>query len=286
MPQSIVIVGPQGCGKSLNAQALAKAFTLKRWCEADDVYPVPLRDHLILANEVTPELRAAGLKVVQFSEAIKKITPHPATPSEALMSSISEAVTAYVTTHPAGSSMAKTTLVNVLHCIGIDIEKLGPSRHDEMQAAAALRKLGWEERRASAPPHLWVWHRPVMPGEQAKSVCLSPITRSERQPPLSFTNAARDVLAERQRQISEEGWTPEHDDKKHLPGELELAAASYLCADEGSAPPAIWPWDWSWWKPKDRRRNLVKAGALILAELERIDRAAAAAKEQPRTCGD
>lgn len=80
MPQSIVIVGPQGCGKSLNAQALAKAFTLKRWCEADDVYPVPLRDHLILANEVTPELRAAGLKVVQFSEAIKKITPHPATP--------------------------------------------------------------------------------------------------------------------------------------------------------------------------------------------------------------
>lgn len=79
MPQSIVIVGPQGCGKSLNAPALAKAFSLKRWCDDREVYPVPLRDHLILAHELSPELEAAGLKVVQFSDAIKKITPHPAT---------------------------------------------------------------------------------------------------------------------------------------------------------------------------------------------------------------
>lgn len=80
MPQSIIIIGPQGCGKSLNAPALAKAFNLKRWCEADDVYPVPVRDCLILTYDLTPELEAAGLKVVPFSEAIKKITPHPATP--------------------------------------------------------------------------------------------------------------------------------------------------------------------------------------------------------------
>ena len=95
-----------------------------------------------------------------------------------------------------------------------------------------------------------------------------------------LTEAARDVLTERQRQISVEGWTSEHDDKEHLPGELALAAASYVCADEQDAPPAIWPWDWSWWKPRDRRRNLVKSGALILAEIELLDRAAArAAKE-------
>lgn len=75
-------------------------------------------------------------------------------------SSIADEVAAYVTTHPAGSSMAKTTLVNVLHCIGIEIEKLGPGRHHEKQAAAALRKLGWEEKRASAPPRPWEWHRP------------------------------------------------------------------------------------------------------------------------------
>jgi hypothetical protein len=40
------------------------------------------------------------------------------------------------------------------------------------------------------------------------------------------------------------------------------------------APPSCWPTDWRW-NPADPRRNLVKAGALILAEIERIDRAAA-----------
>jgi hypothetical protein len=35
----------------------------------------------------------------------------------------------------------------------------------------------------------------------------------------------------------------------------------------------IWPWDRKWWKPTDRRRDLVKAAALILAEIERLDRA-------------
>lgn len=40
--------------------------------------------------------------------------------------------------------------------------------------------------------------------------------------------------------------------------------------------PVTWPigWAWKWWKPKDRRQNLVRAGALIAAEIERLDRAA------------
>lgn len=33
-----------------------------------------------------------------------------------------------------------------------------------------------------------------------------------------------------------------------------------------------WPWADEWWKPKDRRADLVRAGALILAEIDRIDR--------------
>jgi hypothetical protein len=35
-----------------------------------------------------------------------------------------------------------------------------------------------------------------------------------------------------------------------------------------------WPggWDWSWFKPTTPRRDLVKAGALIVAEIERLDR--------------
>lgn len=103
-------------------------------------------------------------------------------------------------------------------------------------------------------------------------------------PQRDMTAALSDVIAERRRQIDAEGWSTEHDDE-HLPGELALAAASYVCADEVEAPPAIWPWDWAWWKPESRRRNLVKAAALILAEIERLDRAEAA-KSQPQPSGD
>ena len=35
----------------------------------------------------------------------------------------------------------------------------------------------------------------------------------------------------------------------------------------------MWPgWAWSWWKPKNRRHDLIRAAALIVAEIERIDR--------------
>lgn len=90
-----------------------------------------------------------------------------------------------------------------------------------------------------------------------------------------LTAAATDVLAERQRQQSVEGWTPEHDDI-HAGGQLADAAASYaLYAHINAADfdiPDVWPWDKQWWKPGSPRRNLVKSGALILAEIERIDR--------------
>lgn len=94
------------------------------------------------------------------------------------------------------------------------------------------------------------------------------------QPPFRDTAALHDVVAERQRQISVEGWTPEHDDE-HSDGEMALAASCYACAGANLDDAARdWPWDDSWFKPGDQRRNLVKAGALILAEIERLDRAA------------
>ncbi len=105
---------------------------------------------------------------------------------------------------------------------------------------------------------------PAQPSAQDREDALSP--------------AARDVLSERQRQINAEGWTPEHDDT-HSNGSLGMAAACY-CEPRYrfyAEPPAPWPWDKKWWKPSDRRRDLIKAGALILAEIERIDRAAARA---------
>lgn len=106
------------------------------------------------------------------------------------------------------------------------------------------------------------------------------------------TQAALDVLAERQRQRDVEGWTPEHDDA-HDKGELIAAALSYAAnaavrvrlvgeglsadkIDELSAKadlPRTWPWERSWWKPAGgTRRILVKAAALLIAEIERLDR--------------
>jgi hypothetical protein len=102
-----------------------------------------------------------------------------------------------------------------------------------------------------------------------------------------LSQAARDVLAERQRQISAEGWTTGHDDE-HATGGLALAAACYAISGRGVNQWPMeamlydwWPWDRKWWKPKTRRRDLVKAAALILAEIERIDRVGGDADSTP-----
>lgn len=89
------------------------------------------------------------------------------------------------------------------------------------------------------------------------------------------------IAAERQRQIEAEGWTPEHDDDVNRGLELGRAAISYILGvaytqePKGRKPGWPWPWDLKWWKPSDRRRNLVKAGALIAAEIDRLDRSEA-----------
>ncbi|KWE95637.1 hypothetical protein WL80_07480 [Burkholderia ubonensis] len=90
------------------------------------------------------------------------------------------------------------------------------------------------------------------------------------------TTAARDVLAERHRQIEQEGRTPSNDDQ-YNDGELSDAAAAYALAASGwdlDTAAYYWPNSWAgrWFKPTTARRNLVKAGALILAAIERIDR--------------
>ena len=94
----------------------------------------------------------------------------------------------------------------------------------------------------------------------------------------SLTPAEQDVITERRAHVTREGWTPEHDDQQHQGGELAAAAASYAVASVNpsafAAPPSLWPWTSEWWKPSTRRRMLVKAAALILAEIERLDRAA------------
>lgn len=75
------------------------------------------------------------------------------------------------------------------------------------------------------------------------------------------------IAAERRRQQEVEGWSIRHDVMDHRPGDLIAAARCYAVAGGPEAPlPSAWPWEWNWWKPKDRLRNLVRAGALIEAE--------------------
>lgn len=96
-----------------------------------------------------------------------------------------------------------------------------------------------------------------------------------------------EIAAERRRQREVEGWTEAHDDE-HTHGEMAQAAACYATPEKmfrrfrPSGKPVIpppnaltWPWDEGWWKPKDKLRNLERAGALIAAEIARIKRAQA-----------
>lgn len=91
------------------------------------------------------------------------------------------------------------------------------------------------------------------------------------------------IIAERFRQVDVEGWTTDHDDR-HAYGEMAKAAAAYaLQAARYQSPHdrrgtdypmSWWPWERRWWKPRSATRDLERAGALIVAELERLDRAA------------
>lgn len=118
------------------------------------------------------------------------------------------------------------------------------------------------------------------------------------------------IKTERERQVSQEGWTPQHDEQ-HDSGELALAACCYsspvLLLKPKGKHGYIDPWPWydtvectrygdgttfqepAWDKRQrdnddeiipngelptaQRIRNLVKAGALIAAEIDRLEHA-------------
>lgn len=114
-------------------------------------------------------------------------------------------------------------------------------------------------------------------------------------------NAISLIATERERQLTVERYSAAHDDG-HEHGELAEAAAAYALVgkvtdetlidtvrevqinssrgldgyyDYGPVRDkfTVFPWDEEWWKPSDDPiRNLVKAGALIVAEIERLQR--------------
>ncbi|EQA4953210.1 hypothetical protein [Salmonella enterica] len=103
---------------------------------------------------------------------------------------------------------------------------------------------------------------------------------------LQVSATLADIIAERQRQITDEGFTPEQDDKYDRE-ELVSAAISYIrlatiwkdkdpVSYRNCCTPMSWPWSPEWWKPTNPRRDMIKGIALLIAALERRDRREAA----------
>jgi hypothetical protein len=112
-------------------------------------------------------------------------------------------------------------------------------------------------------------------------------------------NGAELIAEERRRQIEKEGWTAEHDDE-HTKGEMALVAALYASPiqlfkkkEQDGNISFIDPWPWyeliemtryesqggiecvkarDKRKKHSRKRTLIIAGALIAAEIDRIQR--------------
>lgn len=123
-----------------------------------------------------------------------------------------------------------------------------------------------------------------------RAIAASALTQAPDRAPA--VGVAAEVIAERFRQIESKGWSRPHDDQ-HSKGEIALAAGAYAVHAAALLNPGsslqhlselLWPWPPSGWKPaspsydeRPCRRDLVRAAALIVAEIERLDRAEAEA---------
>lgn len=151
-------------------------------------------------------------------------------------------------------------------------------------------ELYWQELRAwnpEAPDGEWrlAWKGDTEDGPYAWFVRPMALRPEPTTPPVQGINLGAGVRAiadERQRQVHTEGFSAEND-ANYEAGVLANAALAYLqvsvmdLAAGGRAhiatgsPPACWPWHRLYWKPRDARRDLVRAGALIAAQLDVID---------------
>jgi len=81
-------------------------------------------------------------------------------------------------------------------------------------------------------------------------------------------NGAELILKERERHITEEGYDAGHDNQ-YTKGELVQAALCYIQRAGQRCPvPSRWPWDPKFWKPKTKEEDLVRAGALLAAQID------------------
>lgn len=99
---------------------------------------------------------------------------------------------------------------------------------------------------------------------------------------MNASKAGLDVLAERARHRRMEGYNDAHDDAQTdftlTAGALAYALDAYKRGTTGRGfddrPPEYWPWEAEDWRPKELRRNLVNGASMLIAEIERLDRAA------------
>lgn len=102
----------------------------------------------------------------------------------------------------------------------------------------------------------------ILPNYAFKEVCLKKAEGADL------------IREERKRQIQEEGYDATFD-RHHTPQVLARAAVSYALQNDGSklivdAGTQLWPWSPNVFKAKDQKRNLVRAGALIAAAIDRL----------------
>ncbi|MFW1838616.1 hypothetical protein ACG9XS_08595 [Acinetobacter gyllenbergii] len=102
----------------------------------------------------------------------------------------------------------------------------------------------------------------------------------------NLSKAINDVLAERERQINVKGYSNDLDDL-YEQNQLPRAASGYVDhvvgrswvfydygpeAYQDDDVPEFWPWADDFWNPKSPRDDLVRATAILIAEIERLDR--------------
>lgn len=152
-----------------------------------------------------------------------------------------------------------------------------------------LRSMHEAARRGGANSRAWIEFAMTMfdsfPALYAVAEAMNEDQAKQRQA-AGWTRAVTSVVAERQRQIKAKGYTPDHDDE-HANGELAAASACYarhvksrswvflqdrFDAYRNEPVPDAWPFDAASWKPRSPREDMVKATALGLAEIERMDR--------------
>ncbi|MDH0188152.1 hypothetical protein N7676_08660 [Stenotrophomonas sp. GD03993] len=141
--------------------------------------------------------------------------------------------------------------------------------------------IGWYTEDHLTDRSATTYDRTVADRWRAKGWPVSPLYAAPAQA-VDLGTGVKAIAAERERQLQAEGFTRDGD-QQYRRGELAKAATAYvqlaaMDLEAGTrnhiawrAPAAVWPWAPEWWKPVDARRDLVRAGALIAAQIDAID---------------